>query len=112
MLSVEWGFLGVQFLNYQIQDSVCTEGVTRSGTAFEELMKRFDGEKGKLHLKRKMSVIFQWDMFRKKYFLCDRINQCVEISKQQARACLQHCFYNGGTGVHNDKSQCSLAWMV
>lgn len=44
-LLIEWGFLGVPFLDYHIQNSASTEGLTRCDTTFEEIIKSFSREK-------------------------------------------------------------------
>lgn len=78
-------------MDYQIQNSVSTEGFTGSDTAFEEFIKGFSEEKGKLHFRTKLSVVIQQDIFTKNIV---RVTLekcvCVEISKQQANACLQY----------------------
>lgn len=90
-LLIKWDFIGFSFLGYQIQNLVNTEGFTESATAFEEFVKGFSEEKGKVHFRSKLSVVFQQDIFTKNIV---RVTLekcvCVEISKQQARACLQY----------------------
>lgn len=78
-------------MGYHIQNSVSTEGFAGTDTAFGEFVKDFSEEKGKLHFRRKLSVVFQQDIFTKNIVRVT-LEKCayVEISKQQARACLRY----------------------
>lgn len=64
-LRIEWDFIGFPFWGYQIQNSASTEGFTGSDTAFGEFIKGFSEEKGQLHFRRKLSAVFQQDIFTK-----------------------------------------------
>lgn len=111
-LLIKWDFIGLPFWGYQTQNSASTEGFTGSDTAFEEFIKGFSKEKGQLCFRRKLSAVFQQDIFTKtivRVTLEECV--CVEIIYQHAWSCPRY-WLEHWDGFTSDKSQGSLTWMV